>query len=559
MPKKNLPYYDRKGYAYTPKCLKNVREMMIKSQRMSKKRKTYSAAFKAKVALVAQRQDKTISQLAAQFKVHPIVIARWKAQLLDNAEQVFQDKRAKKKFDDRTHDELYQEIGRLKVELDWVKKVRPARVTEKRSAIEQEHSILSCSRQCQLLELPRSTYYYEPVLATPEELDLMARIDRFHFEHPIYGSRRIAHQFGRGCLQELGGSEVEADGCALAVVAGESDGEYLFRALLRPVKTVLVKLLPNFYTPVVKCGRDMIVAAFSKSGTMRFFPVVYSMTILFDRRTPIGPIGMVSSSNPADVWTHWQGDKERWLFVSAHDDDIAAGAGLTLLAGLANGVTTFAAYFANGNMGYCSPEHRLDIARIREKEADRSFEYLGLPKENLFRFNYDDANLLQKSGRRFAELGECNEMFGASGLQNDITWLLRKVKPTRLFLPNHRDLHPDHQAVHMDMVICIFHAWGPIWPELGEANSDVPKLYEYATYSDFVSPPTMRIRVPDELVERRLESVAMYESQQQIGLIVEGLRKVGGIEYLLEMEIDLIQHEKYAALFTESFPLYENK
>ena len=50
-------------------------------------------------------------------------------------------------------------------------------------------------------------------------------------------------------MQELGGSEVEADGCALAVVTGESDGKHLFRALLRPVETVLVKRLPNFYTP----------------------------------------------------------------------------------------------------------------------------------------------------------------------------------------------------------------------------------------------------------------------------------------------------------------------
>jgi len=270
------------------------------------------------------------------------------------------------------------------------------------------------------------------------------------------------------------------------------------------------------------------------------------MTIHFDRRTESGTI---SSSNPAEVWTDWQGTHERWLFVSAHDDDIAAGAGLTLLAGLAHGVTSFAAYCTNGNMGYCSPEQRLDIARIRQEEADRSFAYLGLPRENLFRFHYDDANLLQKSGRRFAEPGESNEMFGASGLQNDLTWLLRQVKPTRLFLPNHRDLHPDHRAVHTDLVISIFHAWGPMWPELGEPNSDIPKLYEYATYSGFASPPTMQIRVPAELVHRRLESVAMYESQRQIGLIVEGLRKVGGIEYLLEMEFDLIQHEKYAALF----------
>jgi transposase-like protein len=89
---------------------------------MSKKRITYTAAFKAKVALVAQRHDKTISQLAAQFKVHPIVISRWKAQLRDNAEAVFKDGRVKKKTDDVNVDKLYQEIGRLKVELDWIKK-----------------------------------------------------------------------------------------------------------------------------------------------------------------------------------------------------------------------------------------------------------------------------------------------------------------------------------------------------------------------------------------------------------------------------------------------------
>jgi transposase-like protein len=89
---------------------------------MSKKRITYTAAFKAKVALTAAKQEKTISQLAAQFKVHPIVISRWKAQLLENAEVLFQDGRVKKKSDDPNIDELYQEIGRLKVELDWLKK-----------------------------------------------------------------------------------------------------------------------------------------------------------------------------------------------------------------------------------------------------------------------------------------------------------------------------------------------------------------------------------------------------------------------------------------------------
>ena len=125
---------------------------------MSKKRKTYSATFKAKVALAAQRQDKTISQLAASqkrlhSKVHPIVISRWKAQLLDNAEQVFQDKRTKKKSDDRTHDELYQEIGRLKVE-------RSQETGEKES---RSNSLLLSPYSCLLTPVSLLLYPYRPL------------------------------------------------------------------------------------------------------------------------------------------------------------------------------------------------------------------------------------------------------------------------------------------------------------------------------------------------------------------------------------------------------------
>jgi transposase-like protein len=89
---------------------------------MPKKRTTHTPMFKAKVALAAVRQDKTLSQLAAQFKVHPTAIAKWKARLLEQAADVFIDGRAKKKNDDPNIEELYQQIGRLKVELDWTKK-----------------------------------------------------------------------------------------------------------------------------------------------------------------------------------------------------------------------------------------------------------------------------------------------------------------------------------------------------------------------------------------------------------------------------------------------------
>lgn len=89
---------------------------------MTAKRKTHSAAFKAQVALAAVRGDKTVNELAAQLGVHPTLIHDWKKQLLVRAETLFATGvKAVGLSEDKTP-ELYEQIGRLKVELDWVKK-----------------------------------------------------------------------------------------------------------------------------------------------------------------------------------------------------------------------------------------------------------------------------------------------------------------------------------------------------------------------------------------------------------------------------------------------------
>jgi len=89
---------------------------------MAGKRKSHSAPFKAQVALAALKGDKTINELASHFGVHPTMIHAWKKLLLDNAQTLF-DSQAKiqKPSEDKTA-ELFEQIGRLKVELDWVKK-----------------------------------------------------------------------------------------------------------------------------------------------------------------------------------------------------------------------------------------------------------------------------------------------------------------------------------------------------------------------------------------------------------------------------------------------------
>jgi putative transposase len=90
---------------------------------MARKRKSHSAALKAQVALAAVKGDKTISELAAMHGVHPTLIHAWKKQLLDNAEELFQ---SSAKSSSAEHEalqaQLYEQIGRLKTELDWLKK-----------------------------------------------------------------------------------------------------------------------------------------------------------------------------------------------------------------------------------------------------------------------------------------------------------------------------------------------------------------------------------------------------------------------------------------------------
>jgi len=90
---------------------------------MAGMRKQHTAAFKAQLALAALKGDKTVNELASQHSVHPTLIHAWKKQLLAGVEEVFG---TKAKTDDKAalalQSELYEQIGRLKMELDWVKK-----------------------------------------------------------------------------------------------------------------------------------------------------------------------------------------------------------------------------------------------------------------------------------------------------------------------------------------------------------------------------------------------------------------------------------------------------
>ena len=87
---------------------------------MSKKRKRYTPAFKAKVALSALKNAETTAELAQRFSVHPTMIAAWKRALLDGARDVFDKGHKSRKQVDNKIDELHRQIGELKVENDFL-------------------------------------------------------------------------------------------------------------------------------------------------------------------------------------------------------------------------------------------------------------------------------------------------------------------------------------------------------------------------------------------------------------------------------------------------------
>jgi transposase-like protein len=87
------------------------------------KRQTIAAETKVKVALAALRAEKTINQIASDFGVHPVQISQWKRELVENAQDLFRDKRTRSESDrERLVAELYQQIGQLQYELNWLKK-----------------------------------------------------------------------------------------------------------------------------------------------------------------------------------------------------------------------------------------------------------------------------------------------------------------------------------------------------------------------------------------------------------------------------------------------------
>jgi putative transposase len=162
---------------------------------MSKKRTRYSAQFKFQLALEGAKGLKTINEPAHEHGVHPNQISEWKRQLLDAGDTIFSRNGARHHREQQEREvELYEHIGRQKMELEWLKKKLPSTVEAKRTMIDLAFPHISIRRQCELIGLSRATLYDAAAMKSAFTLQLMQLIDEQYTKTPFYGwPRMTAH------------------------------------------------------------------------------------------------------------------------------------------------------------------------------------------------------------------------------------------------------------------------------------------------------------------------------------------------------------------------------
>ena len=167
---------------------------------MSKKRKTYTADFKAKLVLEVLEGTKTLNEIATQYELLPKNLLNWKKQFLTNVSLAFDKSAIVAEYQaeietlQKEKDATSKKLGEVIVERDFLegKLVSLVSFDNRKEMIDTEHK-MSLNKQLKLLDISKTAYYYEPVkpFSSDEDIKLLNTIDLIHTKHPYYGTRRL--------------------------------------------------------------------------------------------------------------------------------------------------------------------------------------------------------------------------------------------------------------------------------------------------------------------------------------------------------------------------------
>lgn len=169
---------------------------------MSRKRRTFSAEFKTKVVLELLSDEMTVAQVASKYEITAKSLGDWKKQFLANASLAFDVAGATQTYKDQLqdlqeeNDALAKKLGKTTIERDWaVGKLKSLDLSNKKDLVDSKLSNISLTRQCQLIDLNRSTLYYEAKPIDEYDVKVMKRLDEIYTDiSSTYGYRFMHKQ-----------------------------------------------------------------------------------------------------------------------------------------------------------------------------------------------------------------------------------------------------------------------------------------------------------------------------------------------------------------------------
>jgi len=173
---------------------------------MSRKRRNFTAEFKAKVVLELLEGDKTINEIASKYDLLPKSLQQWKKQFLENAVLAFDKSAVVQEYKEeietlkKEKDAIAKKLGEVIVERDWaVGKLQSLDLLIRKEIVDSEGNVQaeskapSLNKRLELLHMSKTAYYYKPVIPfnSDDDKKLLDAIDEIHTDYPYYGTRRM--------------------------------------------------------------------------------------------------------------------------------------------------------------------------------------------------------------------------------------------------------------------------------------------------------------------------------------------------------------------------------